>query len=34
VVLACRISDGKWSTADSKIIAVKVASAASSAVGG
>jgi hypothetical protein len=33
-VLACRISEGKWSTADSKIIAVKVASASSANVGG
>jgi hypothetical protein len=33
-VLACRISEGKWSTADSKIIAVKVASASSAVVGG
>jgi len=33
-VLACRVSDGKWSAADSKIIAVKVASAASGVVGG
>jgi hypothetical protein len=33
-VLACRVSEGKWSTADSKIIAVKVASASSAVVGG
>jgi hypothetical protein len=33
-VLACRVSEGKWSAADSKIIAVKVASATSGVVGG
>ena len=33
-VLSCRVSDGKWSTADSKIIAVKVSSASSGVVGG
>ena len=33
-VLACRTPDGAWSASDSKIIAIKVASASSNVVGG